>query len=994
MRVPKLCLLSLIGTLPVFAAEVGVPPARTYDIRQMQLGEHYAEPPFRALVQTRDGLIYAGDSVGLVEFDGREWRRAEVPINRPVTMLGATRSGGLVIGSSEFLAVVPDLKHPEVFHDPSVDLSGGFNGVGEFWEFAEDNERWCVRSMRLLVCRESGGYRYYRTKEQFGRLFQGNDQILVQVDTAGLARIGANGPETILGGELFFQRPILSLNQNADGEYFALTRDEPVRLWHWREGESPTLDATVNLETVSGYLGLGAFAYPGRIAVPEDNGGVVILDERGAVRDRIEPGDLGVGSGAQAIMVDREGALWVAWPSAISRIEYPSRMTLFPFPASFFGGVSSLLRSQNAMTVFNGNEILRLKEGATGKWRFESESKADMAEILTIANIRGSEFIGTTQGIWGPGDTQPMDPRYVFAIAPVLGVPDELWIGLRHGIGRVRRSGNAWSWVDRRQELPFDAIGIQQFVENELWVTTQVGRALRFRLTPGDPILDAPIDEYVAMQDGREVFPLLEPAGNEPLFWVSGGGVLDAQDGTLVPSRRIPISETGPIREIEYVDDSQILVSGENRNLALLKRDISGVFRYEPSVFDQVTGVGRIRTLVADSDRSVWLVTESGVVRIDPSAEALAPTPQVVQIRDVQLDGAVDGVTPAKNSPVITLAEGSNARFVFALPSYRAPELNRFRSRIRPVLSDGEWSRWSNDTWRDFTNLPAGELLFEVEAKDATGVTGGIASMPLNVIAPWYRRGWAIALFWTCGFLLILIGVQWRVRALRARSLELERLVAIKTEALQIAATTDPLTGLWNRHRFGQWVRDEVPRITADVARAAEADPVDLIACVIDLDHFKRVNDQHGHAAGDAVLRAVAQRLQAMRKDGDLVFRFGGEEFVYLGTRRHRSEGKKLADQIVHEIAQINVDLESGVLLDPTASVGWSVYPFYRERADLFSIDFVLGLADRALYLAKQVGRNRAYGYLPNIGVDEIDRTQADWRAQVFNRHTDFLRRV
>jgi diguanylate cyclase (GGDEF)-like protein len=169
---------------------------------------------------------------------------------------------------------------------------------------------------------------------------------------------------------------------------------------------------------------------------------------------------------------------------------------------------------------------------------------------------------------------------------------------------------------------------------------------------------------------------------------------------------------------------------------------------------------------------------------------------------------------------------------------------------------------------------------------------------------------------------------------------------------------------------------------------------VDVIACVIDLDHFKQVNDRHGHAAGDLVLKAVAARLQALKRPGDWVFRFGGEEFVYLGTQRHRDEGHQLAESISREIAQIQVELEDGVLLDPTASVGWSVYPFYRERADLFGLDFVLGVADRALYVAKQEGRNRARGYLPNLPVDEIDRTQADWRTQAFNRHPDFLRQV
>ena len=96
----------------------------------------------------------------------------------------------------------------------------------------------------------------------------------------------------------------------------------------------------------------------------------------------------------------------------------------------------------------------------------------------------------------------------------------------------------------------------------------------------------------------------------------------------------------------------------------------------------------------------------------------------------------------------------------------------------------------------------------------------------------------------------------------------------------------------------------------------------------------------------------------------------------------------------MREIAQVRVELEDGVLLEPTASVGWSGYPFYRERPDLFGLDFVLGIADRALYVAKQEGRNRACGYLPNLSVDDIDRTQADWRAQVFTRHPDFLKRV
>jgi diguanylate cyclase (GGDEF)-like protein len=130
-----------------------------------------------------------------------------------------------------------------------------------------------------------------------------------------------------------------------------------------------------------------------------------------------------------------------------------------------------------------------------------------------------------------------------------------------------------------------------------------------------------------------------------------------------------------------------------------------------------------------------------------------------------------------------------------------------------------------------------------------------------------------------------------------------------------------------------------------------------------------------------------------MRRD-DLIFRFGGEEFIYLGMNRRREDGAKLAERVVEALRETTVELESGVLIDPTTSVGWSVYPFYRERVDLFNMDFVLSVADRALYLAKKSGRNCAFGYVPDLAVDEIDRTRADWRTQVFDRHPGLLRQV
>ena len=106
-----------------FAAEVGALPARTWDIRQIRLGDNYPDPPFYALAQSHDGLIYAGDKRGLLEFDGRNWRRIPLETDSAVIVLGVTRTGALVVGGSEFLYVIENPREPSRIVDASEALS-------------------------------------------------------------------------------------------------------------------------------------------------------------------------------------------------------------------------------------------------------------------------------------------------------------------------------------------------------------------------------------------------------------------------------------------------------------------------------------------------------------------------------------------------------------------------------------------------------------------------------------------------------------------------------------------------------------------------------------------------------------------------------------------------------------------------------------------------------------------------------------------------------
>jgi diguanylate cyclase (GGDEF)-like protein/PAS domain S-box-containing protein len=165
-------------------------------------------------------------------------------------------------------------------------------------------------------------------------------------------------------------------------------------------------------------------------------------------------------------------------------------------------------------------------------------------------------------------------------------------------------------------------------------------------------------------------------------------------------------------------------------------------------------------------------------------------------------------------------------------------------------------------------------------------------------------------------------------------------------ETLRVAATTDPLTGIANRRLIEQAVTQELARS----ARYGHATSV----LMIDIDHFKRVNDVHGHAVGDAVLRGLAGQVQACLRGHDLVGRWGGEELLVLLPEADRVAAAQCAERIRTRVARwrhpVGTDSDVGV----TVSIGVAV-----AASGCTSAEHVVAAADDAMYAAKRGGRDR-----------------------------------
>ena len=179
--------------------------------------------------------------------------------------------------------------------------------------------------------------------------------------------------------------------------------------------------------------------------------------------------------------------------------------------------------------------------------------------------------------------------------------------------------------------------------------------------------------------------------------------------------------------------------------------------------------------------------------------------------------------------------------------------------------------------------------------------------------------------------------------------MQLESLVADRTRALERASNSDPLTGAWNRRyfyaRIGDWLRQN-------------EDTGGLLLLLVDIDHFKQINDQYGHAAGDAVLVEVAGRLRQVEGERADLIRWGGEEFLLVLRGAIPATAELRVSAVLRAVSDSPVAVD-GQTLSVRCSIG---YTRCRPPAEGFDphIDLVINRADRALYQAKHQGRDRA----------------------------------
>lgn len=945
---------------------VGQLAAQGMPVRRFTVQDGLAQSQVTAMIQDSRGFLWVGTQAGLSRWDGmrfRTWTSTEGLPDDLVTALAVDDSDKLWIGtdsgavarlSSSFSDPLPHLVWKgEAPVKALLPLPDGLVFLGSergLFLVGKAERQLLSESIAALVRREDG--RIWVLGEKTARVFSPEGRELQSFQLPGnlLLACFIGRPGVLLkDGTLRGLRDLQAIEMELPGNL------SPTAL----AGES---DSNLWIGTESGLY-------------------------RRSARGGIEQVDLDIslsGLNVRCLLIDREGDLWIgSWGGGLIEIP-PGDMRVWTrstaFPSSTVWAFAQDRKGRLWMATDDAGAVSWTEEGLG-----EVLSGFPSDRVLSLAaGPHGDLWVGTDEGLfhrpssgYGKPPNEVEGPPNSFIRDLLYDSRGRLWVATSGGLGCL--DSGIWHTWKKGDGLPDELIrGLAIDGKGKLWMATHSAGVVRF---DGEDFIA--FTRESGLPTNRVWCIMCDHSGR--IWGGTDAGIWIHDPGGESSDRVISVREGLSSRNILFLveDEAEEVWAGTTRGVVHL------------------TGAGRVLEILTasdglpgteaaenagfcDRDGYLWMGLDGGVARIRPEERIGLRVPPVVVPENLLVDGVPLRSGRGRLDERVVLKPGvSDLRFEISAPLLRKADRLRFSYKLEG--HDPEWSLPSDERHVTYRRLPPGRYAFRVRISDGERRLSEGKLLEEIVLRPfWYQTLWAriLGILLLAGLILAFLFRRWNA-AVRRRK-ELEDLVEVRTAELRGAnlkleelSRTDPLTGLGNRRALAETLPLEMALIRRQLARegAGALGRIHGIGVLmLDLDHFKSINDRFGHETGDDVLRGVAGILRREAREVDELVRWGGEEFVVLARGLSSPGLGDLAGRLLRAIAGLVVDLPDGSRIKVTASIGFVPYPLAMPGSGVgesVSWEWLLGLADALLYRAKEMGRKRAEGILLKAGPPE-----------------------
>ncbi len=917
-----------------------------------------------AIAQTRDGYLWVATWEGVARFNGRTFTVFD-PTSVAALSAGGVRSllasgdGGLWLGQSEngvvrkkqgqwsnalretdladdqVLVLTEDSKHRvyagtadhgvKVIDQETVRQLGkpGFRVLGMSLDSKE----------RLLLATHRGLQRIdveSAAIEDFG-----GGQTRAVIDLGGRILVGGDeGLHELLGGELRTMDLPASLKS---ASITTLLADPQSRLWFGTQSEG---------------LFRASFAADGRIELIEK---------------------LGVAEGLPNLRVlslafDHEGSLWVGTNGGLSQVIETGIERFGPAQGLDNAFARTIAEAPNGDIYIGTSGGLYQYRGGQRIAQWDASTLGSSSVTALRFDHHGDLWVGT----YDAGVSQLHDGHVVARINRESGLAQlsirtllfdaqgDLWLGTSEGL--VRHADGTSELIDLYPKpAPDFILSLALGPDRSLWIGTAIG--LAHRSTDGKVQIFDKAAGYPALDTFDIQFEDADHA-----WLATDAGLVHMQDGRFVALGRAQGMPSDTLFRL-LIDRGGAFWLTSNRGLARVERKaIDAVLdgsatTLAPTVLSAENGMtatqcngGTAAAGMLARDGSVWIPTSNGVSHLLPANYPRSARPAVpLVVEGVSIDG-IDSALP-----LVVPADARRIDFDLAGLAFASADAVRYRHWLEGF--DSGYGIPSSEARIGYTNLPPGQYVLHMTARNGeSGQSGTTLDLPFAVQATWLRTRWVQALMLAAVTLIVILAYRRRTATLRRNERRLAAMVEERTRELQeralaLDAANDDKSRLLEQLGY-QAMHDSLTdlpnRLHSDrhlaECFAAKRDGRELFIAIMDVDHFKRINDEYSHQTGDQVLIALAARMREI--SGLWCARIGGEEFLLI-SQQHRDETANLFETLRADIASAPIGHFHAQPIVTTISIGWV------DAAEYATVEKALAEADRRLYRAKSAGRNR-----------------------------------
>ncbi len=758
--------------------EAGLPLVRNYPPEEYDGGTQNW-----IIVQDQRGLIYMGGSGAIFEHDGATWRGIRATNRSTGRSLAVDDAGRVWVGAVGELGYLAPNAQGELDYVSLKDrIPEEAREFGDVWRlFASPDGiyfqtevaifRWADETMHVI----RPARRFHRASWVNGRLYVGEPEI-------GLSVLEGNTLIRLPGTERLHTEVYPVLLPHDNGSILVGTRVDGFFMY---DGAGLTPFPTpLDPYFKDNQVYRGTTLANGTYAITTLDGGFALIDRSGEPLQVLDRSSGLITDRAYHVMEDRDGALWVAMEIGLARVEVPSPVSFFGETEGVPAGAADIVRHQGRLYVADGRGVRYLRPGAGAQsaasflpvegirnqnwWllSIDDEDGRRPAELL-VANSDGLYRIDVDRAT-------PMRESVGgdFRVSSLLRSrvdPDRVWVSLFDGLASIRWENGRW--VDEGR-IPEIAVSVRNLAEEEdgtLWAGTESSGTLQLRfdgpLGPGRP-RPARVDvrrfgEATGLPAGGMVTQHLAGrtyfrVGDEDARFLVYDPVADdlVDDDTFAAIPRAQfiggfrIGRPGPSGEI-YLNFG--------RGTAVMRPRAAGGYDLDTQTFSRLADLGGAGALYMDPDGVAWFANGGRVFRfetewgqMETAIEAATQIRRVTVNQDTVLFGGGTSIAPV---PPSLDASATELRFEFSVPRYPfgRESVTEYRSMLEGL--DQDWSAWSRDVRRDYTNLSFGSYRFRVQGRSPGGQESAEAVYALTILPPWYRTWWAY------GAYLILAGL-------------------------------------------------------------------------------------------------------------------------------------------------------------------------------------------------------------------------------------------